>query len=67
MKGTIVKCMEEMVTQKFGPQKWKQSLRKAGFSEERDFTLLSDVEDSKFHGIVKGVADAVSLSLDQVM
>src|SRR5208282_4691522 len=30
MKGTIVKCMEDLVIEKYGAGKWKESLDKAG-------------------------------------
>ena len=67
MKGTIVKCMEELVIQKFGVQKWKESLHRAGLSENRNFTLLCDVEENDFKRILQGVVDATSFSMSQVM
>jgi hypothetical protein len=67
MKGTIVKCLEELVTQRFGAEKWKESLRKAGIAEGRTFTMLGDVDETEFMRIMKGVADAASLSMEQTM
>jgi hypothetical protein len=67
MKGTIVKCLQELVTKKFGAEKWKESLRKAGIAEGRTFTMLGDVDEAEFMQIMKGVAGAASLSMEQTM
>jgi heme-NO-binding protein len=67
MKGTIVKCMEELVTKKFGAEKWRESLEKAGIPERRSFTVLGDVDEAEFMEIMKGVAAALSLSMEQTM
>jgi hypothetical protein len=67
MKGTIVKCLEELVTGKFGADKWKESLEKAGISERRTFTVLGDVNETEFLQIMNGVASATSLSMEQTM
>ncbi len=67
MKGTIVKCAEELVTNKLGAEKWKESLKKAGIPEWRSFSTLDDVDDTEFLGIMEGIASAASLSMEQVM
>ncbi len=67
MKGTIVNCLEELVTEKFGAEKWRESLKKAGLSEEKTFTMLSDVEETEFMRIMEGVASAAALSMEQTM
>jgi len=67
MKGTIVKCMEELVTKKFGAAKWKESLKKAGLQESRLFNTMEDVPDAEVLGVMKGIASTASLSMEQVM
>jgi len=67
MKGTIVKCMEELVTNKFGEGKWKESLKKAGIPEWRCFTTFCDVDEAEVMGIMEGIAGAASLSMEQLM
>jgi hypothetical protein len=68
MKGSIVKCMEEMVTEKFGAQKWDESMDRAGIpAERRNFTVLSDVKDADVHAIMKGISQTTSLNMPQVM
>jgi Haem-NO-binding len=66
MKGTIVKCMENLVVEKFGAVKWKESLKKAGIVEERTYTTFCDVEETEFPRIMKGVAEATSQTVEQV-
>jgi hypothetical protein len=67
MKGTIVKCLEELVIKRFGVEKWRESLRKAGLSEWKNFTMLGDVDEAEFMRIMEGVASAASLSMEQTM
>jgi len=67
MKGTIVKCMEEMVTKRFGETKWKESLKKAGIPEARRYATMEDIEDSEILGIMKGMSGTAYSSMDQTM
>lgn len=67
MKGTIVKCLEELVTEKFGAEKWRESLERAGIPEWRTFTVLGDVDEAEFMRIMQGVAGAALLSMEQAM
>ncbi len=67
MKGTIVKCMEELVTKKFGAAKWKESLKNAGMPESRFFGVSDDVPDAEIMAIMQGIATAGGLTMDQVM
>jgi heme-NO-binding protein len=67
MKGTIVRCMEELVTNKFGVEKWQESLAQAGIPEWRIFTAFCDVDETEFMKIMTGIAGAAALSMEQVM
>ena len=67
MKGTIVKCMEELVTKKFGVEKWKQSLKDAGIPENRFFTTGEDVAEPEILAIMRGISTAAAISMEQVM
>jgi hypothetical protein len=67
MKGTIVKCMQELVIKKFGEPQWKQSLSNAGIPTNRFFSISEDVADSEILAILDGIGKAVSLSKNQVM
>jgi len=67
MKGTIGKCIEELVTSKFGQAKWKEALTKAGMPETKHFSTLEDVEDAQILALMKGISAACAISMDQVM
>jgi hypothetical protein len=68
MKGSIVKCMEEMVTEKFGAAKWDECMDRAGIPvAQRNFTVLSDVNDANVRAIMKGISQATALNMPQVM
>jgi hypothetical protein len=67
MKGTMLKCLEELVSERFGAEKWRESLSEAGFSKLKTFNMLGDVDETHFMRIMKGVASAASLSMEQAM
>lgn len=67
MKGTIVKCMEELVTKQFGAGKWQESIERARIPKERCFTVFCDVDETEVMGIMTGIAGAASLSMEQLM
>ncbi len=67
MKGSIVECIRELVTSKFGAAKWKEALKKAGLPESKLFSSFEDVPDPQVLAIMKGVAEAASLTMPQVM
>jgi hypothetical protein len=66
MKGTIVKCMEELVEQKFGEAKWKECLKAAGILESRTFTILSDIDDKQVRAIMTSIARVLFVPMEQV-
>jgi hypothetical protein len=68
MKGSIVKCMEEMVKAKYDAGKWQECLDRAQIpAERRNYTVLSDVADKDVNAIMKGVSEATAMSMDRVM
>ncbi|WP_263378268.1 heme NO-binding domain-containing protein [Granulicella paludicola] len=66
MKGTIVKCMQDLVTRDFGKDKWQASLTAAGLNGTV-ITVQSDVPDTDVHKLIKGIADVNGLKVDQVI
>lgn len=67
MKGTIVKCIEELVSGKFGVSKWKESLKKAGLPETKTYSTLDDVPDSEVMALIKSASEVSALPMSQVM
>jgi methyl-accepting chemotaxis protein len=58
--------MEELVTKKFGANKWKASLKCAGLPESTIYMTTGDVPDADVLSIMKGIGEATSLSREQV-
>lgn len=67
MKGSIVNCMEDLATKKFGAAQWKESLQKAGISPSRLFSTMEDIPDAEVLAMMKGIAETACLSMPQVM
>lgn len=65
MKGTIVKCLEELVVSKFGKDKWEKSLADAGLKKNTMFFTISDVEDAQVMKVVGAVCANLGISLTQ--
>ena len=67
MKGTIVKCIEELVTKKFGTPTWKECLKKAGLSELKLYSTMEDVPDAEIMAIIKGISEVAKLPMSAVL
>jgi hypothetical protein len=66
MKGTIVTCMQELVTKKFGPEKWKECLNGAGLGHTLIMTT-TDVPDAGVQKLIESISVATKLSMAQVI
>ena len=67
MKGTIAKCIEELVTAKFGAPKWKEVLKKAGLSEFKLYSTMEDVEDKEVMGLIQAASSVSGLPMAAVL
>lgn len=65
MKGTIVKCLEELVVTQFGKDKWGKSLEEAGIKNSKIFLPFEDVEDSVVMKLITAVCRHLNISLSQ--
>ncbi len=45
MKGSVAKCLEDLVCEKFGKDKWNNILKGLGLSDETTFRPTQDVDD----------------------
>lgn len=66
MKGTIAKCIEELVTSKFGAPKWKEVLKTAGFSDFKLFSTMEDVPDGEVIKLITAVSTVSGLPMTAV-
>ena len=65
MKGTIIKCLEEMVSTKYGQERWKDVLAKCGMSPSTIFTTMAVVPDEDLLRLLEATAAVTGMTLDQ--
>jgi len=65
MKGAIVKCLEDLVRNKFGTAKWSAILVDAGLSPGTMYSLLQDVDDAETLRLLQSACRVLNISLEQ--
>jgi hypothetical protein len=65
MKGVIIVCLQELVSEKFGKDKWSKALEMAGHDPSKSFLVTEDIEDAAALGIVDSVCKVLNVSLSQ--
>ncbi len=65
MKGVIVICLKEMVVEKFGIDKWKDALVKAGIDKEPSIWPVSNIDDQVVLRILNSLCEVLGISLTQ--
>ena len=65
MKGTIVKCLEDLVVGNFGKDTWHKALEDAGLPKTTIFLPMADVDDSKALEVVGALCKNLNMSLEQ--
>ena len=65
MKGVIVKCLAEMVTEKFGKSKWEDSLEKAGLPQSTFFLVTQDVDEGVTMKIIGSTCEVLGITPEQ--
>ena len=66
MKGTIAKCLAEMITERFGQDRWENILQTAGLSPDSRFLATQNVDDGVILKVVDSACSVLNLSLAQV-
>jgi hypothetical protein len=62
MKGTIVKCLEELVKEKFGAAKWKEILLAGGQVGTRSYTTTEVVPDAEVLKLLEVSASVLKIT-----
>ncbi len=65
MKGTILKCLQEMVESRFGKAEWQEILGDAGFKGPQLFSLSADVDEGKALALFASAARVLEISPEQ--
>lgn len=65
MKGTIVRCLEELVVTQFGSDKWEQSLKDIGLRTSARISPLSDFPDTQVIDLIRAVCQNLGITFVQ--
>jgi len=65
MKGTILKCLQEMVEKRHSKESWQQILDEAGLEGTQFFSLSSDVPDTDAIALFEASASVLGLSAQE--
>jgi hypothetical protein len=65
MKGTIIRCLEQLVSTQFGQAQWERALEAAGFKKNKMFLPFEDVDDALTMKLVQSVCATLHLSPTQ--
>ncbi len=65
MKGVIVNCLKELVTDKFGKDKWEAALEKVGLEKKSYFLATQDIDDAVVLKVVGSACSVLNISLQQ--
>ncbi len=61
MKGSIVKCLEELIITEFGKDKWEKSLEDVGIPKNTNFLPTMDIDDADVMKVVKSVCKILNI------
>ncbi len=65
MKGTILKCLQEMVESRFGKEEWQSILGGAGFKSAQLFSLSADIDEGKALALFASTAKVLEISAEK--
>jgi hypothetical protein len=65
MKGTIVRCLEELVVTQFGKDRWEQCLRDVGLRASTVIFPLSDIPDAQVVELTQAVCKNLDITFAQ--
>jgi len=65
MKGTIVCCLREFVTEKFGKKVWETAIEKAGLGKNTIFLAMADVPDEVVLSVIANLCVLLDITLEQ--
>lgn len=65
MKGTIVKCLKELVESKFGKDKWTTICEKTSYPTNTIISLTADIEDATVMKLFENTCATLNITMDQ--
>ncbi len=65
MKGTIVKCLQGLVVDKFGKEQWEEICNRSGFPTKGLISLSADIEDATALELITNTCAVLDITLEQ--
>src|SRR5687767_8403254 len=65
MKGTVLKCLNELVKEKFGEDRWRDVLADAGLSRDTFYSPLQDIPDEQTYRVIGSTCKVLGLTQTQ--
>lgn len=65
MKGTIAKCLKEMVENKFGQDKWRTICEKSNFPPNQIISLSADIDDAVVMTLIQNTCETLGVNMEQ--
>jgi hypothetical protein len=66
MKGTIHKCAEKLIIEKFGIEKWQDCLKSVGLSEYYTFMINEDVDEKTTMQLLQNATTILGITMEQL-
>lgn len=67
MKGTVHKCVEKLVIEKFGLDKWEECLASVGLDEDHVFMMNDDVDEATTMRMLGNMPAILGISFQQLL
>jgi hypothetical protein len=65
MKGVILNAIADMITEKFGKEKWEEIVEKAGLPRSRIFLPIENVDDAVVLSVINSLCNVLGITLQQ--
>jgi len=65
MKGSIVKCLADLVRSGFGEQKWNEIFQKSGADPDMVISAVSDIDDKTVFKLIENTCKVLNLTKQQ--
>ena len=65
MKGSIVKCLAELVNTNFGEDKWNEIMRLSGVNPNMEIKAISDIDDNVVVKMVENTCKVLNITKQQ--
>jgi hypothetical protein len=67
MKGTVHKCVEKLVIEKFGLDKWEECLASVGLDEDHVFMMNDDVDEATTMRMLGNMPGILDITFQQLL